>query len=85
MTGEFSLYDFCKRNADKVQLFGEETLDDEGKIIPFSEQAALMTHYLQLRDLSDTLPYTTQAEKILDLWHGFIRQEPQAHLLCQLK
>lgn len=37
---DFSLYDFCRRKAEKVQLFGEETLDEEGNVIPFSEQAA---------------------------------------------
>ena len=44
-----SLFDFCKKRADKVQIYGEETLDEDGKIIPFIDQAALITHYLQLR------------------------------------
>lgn len=73
----FSLYDFCQRKADKVQLFGEETLDEEGNIIPFSEQAALMTHYLQLKNSKTEIPYQTQAEAILDLWHGFVKNEPK--------
>ena len=47
----FSLFDFCKKRADKVQIYGKETLDEEGNIIPFIDQAALITHYLQLRKL----------------------------------
>lgn len=31
----FSLFDFCKKKADKVQIYGKETLDEEGNIIPF--------------------------------------------------
>ncbi len=29
----FSLFDFCKRKADKVQIYGKETLDEEGNLI----------------------------------------------------
>ena len=47
----FSLFDFCKKRADKVQLFGKESLDEEGNVIPFIEQAAFITHYLQLPPL----------------------------------
>ena len=40
---DFSLFDFCKKKADKVQIYGEETLDEEGKVIPFVDQAALIS------------------------------------------
>ena len=71
----FSLFDFCK-NADKVQVFDEYTLDDEGNIIPFIDQAALITHYLQLmHDDRLELPYRDQAEGILRLWYDFVRGE----------
>ena len=42
----FSLFDFNKKRADKVQIFGKESLDENGNLIPFIEQAALVTHYL---------------------------------------
>ena len=54
---EFSLFDFCKKRADKVQLFGKESLDEEGNVIPFIDQAALITHYLQLRNTNVKLSY----------------------------
>lgn len=69
----FSLFDFCKKNAEKVQIFGEESFDEEGKILPFIEQAALVTHFLQLKDSKLRLPYNLKAEKILDLWYEFIK------------
>ncbi len=69
----FSLFDFCKKKADKVQLYSEETLDENGEIIPFIDQAALITHYLQLHNKEVCLPYATQAEKILNLWYGFVQ------------
>ena len=73
----FSLFDFCKKRADKVQIYGEETLDDNGNIIPFIEQAALITHYLQLRGSNVDIPYAAQAEGILNLWYEFVKGEKQ--------
>ena len=73
----FSLFDFCKKRADKVQIYGKETLDEEGNIIPFIDQAALITHYLQLRKSNVNMPYAQQAEGILSLWYEFIKGERQ--------
>lgn len=67
----FSLFDFCKKRADKVQLFGKETVDEEGNVIPFIDQAALITHYLQLNGRI-SVPYASQAEGILNLWYDFV-------------
>lgn len=69
---EFSLFDFCKKKADKIQVFGEESLDSEGNIIPFIEQAALVTHYLQLHNTNIPLSYDRKAEDILQLWYEFV-------------
>ena len=73
MKKDFSLFDFCKRKADKVQIYGEETLNEDGSVIPFVEQAALITHYLQLKDSCITLPYARKAEGILNLWYDYIK------------
>ena len=42
-TNKFSLFDFCKKQAGKMEIYGEVTLDEDGNIIPFIEQAALIT------------------------------------------
>ncbi len=68
----FSLFDFCKKNAGKVKVYGKETMDEDGNIISFIDQAAIMTHYLQLRNRNIPLPYNAQAENILNLWYEFI-------------
>lgn len=68
----FSLFDFCKKRADKVQIYGKESLDEDGKVIPFIDQAALLTHYLQLRNKNIDIPYAEQAEGLLNLWYEFV-------------
>ncbi|MCQ2211806.1 MAG: hypothetical protein MJZ34_16115 [Paludibacteraceae bacterium] len=57
----FSLFDFCKKHAGKMEIYGEETLDENGELIPFIDQAAIITHYLQLGHKNVALPY---AEKL---------------------
>ncbi len=75
----FSLFDFCKKRASKVQIFGEETLDEDGNVISFIDQAALVTNYLQLKDSEINIPYASKAESILNLWFEFIRGERKQH------
>ena len=69
----FSLFDFCKKNTGKVQIYGKESMDKEGNLIPFIDQAALVTHYLQLMDSEVEVPYASKAEEILNLWYEFIK------------
>lgn len=70
---KFSLFDFCKKHAARVEVYGKETLDEEGEIIPFIEQAAIITHYLQLSRRNIDLPYREKAEEILNLWYEFVK------------
>lgn len=71
----FSLFDFCKKKAEKVQLYGPETIDDEGNLIPFIDQAAIVTHHLLLKNSKIELPYAQKADSILNLWYEFIKGE----------
>lgn len=72
---QFSLFDFFKKKSDKIHVFGKETIGEDGNVIPFVDQAALVTHYLQLRDSDVKIPYERQAEDILNLWHEFAKGE----------
>lgn len=71
----FSLFDFAKRRAGKIEIYGKESLDAEGKIISFIDQAALVTHYLQLAQSGVMLPYAAKAEELLGLWCEFVYGE----------
>lgn len=72
---KISLFDFCKKQAGRMEIYGEETLDENGNIIPFIEQAALITHFLRLEKKRVDLPYRDKAKEILNLWCEFIRGE----------
>lgn len=51
-----------------VQLFDINSLDEDGNIIPFSDQLAIVTHYAHLYNQSYCDSYRTKAEKFINLW-----------------
>ena len=74
---DFSLFDFCKKKAGKIQIYGNETVDENGDVIPFIDQAAYITHYLQLKKSTISIPYASKAEEILNFWAEFVRGEKE--------
>lgn len=70
----FSLSDLRKK-TDKVQIYDERTMDDEGNIIPFVDQVAYVTHYIQLKNCGVEIPYAKKAEAILESWSEFVTGE----------
>ena len=75
----FSLVDFCsKKMPSRISLYGEVSLDADGQVIPFIEQAALVTHYVRLSEQSGIRPaYAEQAEAIFRMWCSFVNNEPE--------
>lgn len=70
-----SLMDFVKRQSlgSIQQVFGEECLNEDGTIMSFAEQAAVITHYLKLRHNPEfAKPYKKKAEELLGLWQEFV-------------
>ena len=74
----FSLLDFCsKRLPVRITPYGEASLDDDDRVIPFIEQAALVTHYVRLYNRPGIrLTYADKAEAIFRLWCSFLKSEP---------
>ena len=71
----FSLMDFVKRQSigSIQQVFGEECLNEDGTIMSFAEQAAVITHYLKLEhNPRFAEPYKKKAEELLRLWQEFV-------------
>lgn len=73
----FSLIDFCKkRDVENIEVYGAESFDEEGNIIPFSQQAAIITHYLMLKkNNSKTDSYCDKAQELIQLWNSFVEYE----------
>ena len=70
----FSLYDFCKRLSKNITgVYDKSCLDDDGHIISFNEQAAIITHYLHQQ--SDNIQLENKATELLRLWYSFFERD----------
>lgn len=79
----FTLMDFVKRQGlGNIQgIFGEESLNDDGTVMSMADQAAVITHYLKLKNNARfAQPYQEKGEQLMGLWHEFIEGQPQKSL-----
>jgi len=68
-TPEFSIETFLsgKRNTH-TQLYGKECLDKDGNLMSFSDQAAVVTHYLKFRNKKEGQSFEEKGNDIVDAW-----------------
>ena len=50
----------------KVQVYGEHSLNDDGSLIPFNEQMAIITHYLHNEKTPDAQPFELKAKGLIE-------------------
>ncbi len=64
----FTLMDMGYKKAGPVQIFDERTCYDDGSVIPFSAQLAIVTHALMLKDNEYGNIYQEKAQSLIDAW-----------------
>jgi DNA (cytosine-5)-methyltransferase 1 len=62
--------DIGYKKAGAVQLYDERTLDDNGDIIKFPTQLAIVTHYGMLHDTRYANTYAKKANDIIACWQN---------------
>ena len=78
----FTLMDLGLKKAGPVQIFDENSLDEEGNIIPFSTQLAIVTHALMLGEDKHALPYRGKAKEFIDCWTNNTQDKKSAQRLA---
>ena len=73
----FSLWDFSKFHASKVQVFDKSCLNADGTVLPFAEQASIVTHYALLQNTSFAKPYEEYAIRLMGSWSDWIKGYPK--------
>lgn len=66
----FALLDFVKRQdlANVTEVFGEECLNEDGTLMSFADQAAVITHYLKLQGTPFETTYKQKALAFMSAW-----------------
>lgn len=76
----FSFNDF----SSKKELLKKAIMTDDFKSLleemPFVDQAAIVSHYLKLRETNYNLSYSEQAEHILSVWNAYLGVKQQAKI-----
>lgn len=73
---DFTMFDIVKRAIDRSikGVFDSTCLDEDGHVLSFNEQVAIVTHYLMLKDsggFGET--YASKGSGILNLWYDFLK------------
>ncbi len=83
-----TLLDLGYRKAGAVRIYDQNSLDDDGAIIPFTDQLAIVTHYAMLQNRKFGKVFEKKARDFVESWtqnitakqlgeHGNIVEEPQ--------
>lgn len=73
---QLTIKDFCnKKGISAVQVYGKSSITEDGKFLSFSDQAAIVSHYLQLRNRPEGVLYKKNAEQILNEWSSWMDED----------
>lgn len=72
----FTLMSLGYKKAGPVQIYDQSSLDENGNLIPFNTQLAVVTHALMLADAPHATSYHAKAESLIHDWNkaGVARQ-----------
>lgn len=63
---KIALTQMCNSNNVKMQFFGPHSLNEDGTIMPFNEQMAIVTHYLHNRSMASGDTYKEKAVGLIE-------------------
>ena len=73
---QLTIKDFCnKKGISAVQVYGKSSITEDGKFLSFSYQAAIVSHYLQLKNRPEGVLYKKNAEQILNEWSSWMDED----------
>lgn len=65
-TDKIAITKMCGGSKVSMQMYGPHSLNEDGTIIPFEEQMAIVSHYLHNQGYKSAKPYEEKAEGLLE-------------------
>lgn len=65
-TDKIAITQMCGGNKVSMQMYGPHSLNEDGTIIPFEEQMAIVSHYLHNQGYKYAKPYEYKAEGLIE-------------------
>lgn len=73
---QLTIKDFCnKKGISAVQVYGKSSITEDGNFLSFSDQAAIVSHYLQLKNRPEGVLYKKNAKQILNEWSSWMDED----------
>lgn len=73
---QLTIKDFCnKKGISAVQVYGKSSITEDGNFLSFSDQPAIVSHYLQLKNRPEGVLYKKNAEQILNEWSSWMDED----------
>lgn len=73
---QLTIKDFCnKKGISAVQVYGKSSITEDSNFLSFSDQAAIVSHYLQLKNRPEGVLYKKNAEQILNEWSSWMDED----------
>lgn len=73
---QLTIKDFCnKKGISAVQVYGKSSITEDGNFLSFSDQAAIVSHYFQLKNRPEGVLYKKNAEQILNEWSSWMDED----------
>lgn len=65
-TDKISITQMCGGNKVSMQMYGPHSLNEDGTVMPFGEQMAIVSHYLHNQGYRYAQPYEAKAEGLIE-------------------
>lgn len=65
-TDKIAITQMCGSSKVSMQMYGPHSLNEDGTIIPFEEQMAIVSHYLHNQGYKSAKPYENKAEGLIE-------------------
>ena len=83
-TDKIAITQMCGGNKVSMQMYGPHSLNEDGIIIPFEEQMAIVSHYLHNQGYKYAKPYEYKAEGLIEDIYNVHQKKVESNCLSDV-
>lgn len=83
-TEKIAITQMCSGSKISMQMYGPHSLNEDGTIIPFEEQMAIVSHYLHNQGYKYAKPYECKAEGLMEDIYHVHREKNESNCLSDI-
>ena len=83
-TDKIAITQMCGGNKVSMQMYGPHSLNEDGTVIPFEEQMAIVSHYLHNQGYKYAKPYEYKAEGLIEDIYNVHQKKVESNCLSDV-